>query len=128
MANAYASDGRVDHGLTKARKNITSVSTIYGSDVVWNISAVAAAYDVTVGEYDATMYNQYKTIDGQPCVIIKCAADCSVQNCSILSSDGAAGTTTHYTFAADYSATPRYVVLRLSATMGADGKYLWEVA
>lgn len=128
MGYLYAGELAKENDVTMARAAITAVSTIEGNKVVWNITTVAAAYDVTVAEYDATRTSQYKYVDGQPVIVIRCAADCSVQNCSILSSDGAGGTTTHYTFAADYSATPRYIALKLSATEGADGTRIWELA
>lgn len=129
MARVDARNAAVYHDQTRGRSNVTTTTTVQGNKVIWNISAAAAAYDVTVEEFDSSRYADYDVDkNGQPIVVIKCSADCSVNNVGVLSSDGAAGTTTHYTFAADYSVTPRYVALRLSATLGADGKYLWEVA
>lgn len=129
MAVLNASEGRAsDRSKTIARQNITAATTIVGGDCVWNISTIGAGgYAVTVNPIDMSQYNQWRNSELQPVVIIKCAADASANNVTIESSDGAAGTTTHYTFAADYSVTPRYVVLRISATMGADGTYLWEL-
>jgi hypothetical protein len=127
MGYLYADALALENDVTMARAAITGVQTVEGNKVIWNITTVAAAYDVTVAEYDATRAAQYKYLDRQPTITIRCAADCSVFNVSILSSDGAGGSTTHYTFAADYSATPRYVTLKLSATEGADGTRLWEL-
>lgn len=116
-------------GTTRNRGAITSAQTIEGNKVIWNCSAAAAGYNVTVRQYDKTRVNEYdQDVLVQPVMIIKCSADTSANNVGILTSDGAGGSTTLYTFAADYSVTPRYIALRLSATRGADGSYLWELA
>ena len=129
MARVDANNVQVYNGVTRARSNVTTTTTVQGNKAIWNISAAAAAYTLTVEEYDSSQYKCYDVDkDGQPVIIIKCSADCSVNNVAVKSSDGAAGLTTHYTFAADYSSTPRYVALRLSATEGADGTRLWEAA
>lgn len=127
----YANTARAPKGLTKARQNIDAVQTIEGADCIWNIATAGASYDVTVAPLDLSRYNQYQTMGAdrvQPEIIIKCSVDTSANNVAIKSSNGAGGTTTHYTFAADYSVTPRYIALRISATLGADGTYLWELA
>lgn len=129
MGNAYALDSATYHGHTQARADIIAATTIEGNLATWDISTVGGTYTVTVKEYDTGRRSQYRTdINGQPTVVIKCSSNCSVSNVAVKSSDGAGGTTTHYTFAADYSSTPRYLVLRLSATAGADGTRLWEAA
>lgn len=130
MADYYAKDGKNEGNTRKtiARKNLTATAKIEGTDVIWNISAAASAFNITVRPYVPTRTSQFTLNNQQPVLVIKCSADCSANNVAVLSSDGAGGTTTHYTFAADYSTTPRYVVLRISATRGADGTFLWQVA
>lgn len=130
MAELYAGILASNSGTVRNRAAITSAQTIEGNKVIWNCSSAAGgAFDVTVRQYDKTRVNEYdQDVLGQPVIIIKCSADTSANNVGILTSDGAGGSTTLYTFAADYSVTPRYVALRLSATRGADGSYLWEVA
>lgn len=128
MGYLYAGELAKDNDVTIARGAVIAASTIEGNKVVWNITTAGASYDLTVAEYDATRTSQYKYVDGQPVIVIKCSVDCSANNVAVKSSDGAGSTTTHYTFAADYSVTPRYIALRLSATEGADGTRLWELA
>lgn len=129
MAELYAGILASNSGTVRNRAAITSAQTIEGNKVIWNCSSAAAGYNVTVRQWDKTRRNEYCLDESeQPVIIIKCSADTSANNVAILTSDGAAGTTTLYTFAADYSVTPRYVALRISATRGADGSYLWEVA
>ena len=127
MGNLYAIDGKTFHGATQARTDIVEATTAEGNLVTWDISTANAAYALTIREYDATRYSQYRVnTNMQPTIIIKCSVDTSGFNVTVQSSDGAAGTTTHYTFAADYSVTPRFIALRL--TEGADGTLIWELA
>lgn len=125
----YAGILASNSGFVRNRGAITAAQTIEGNKVIWNISTAGASYDVTVRSYDPTRRNEYdQDVLGQPVIIIKCSVDTSANNVAVKVSDGAGSTTTIYTFAADYSVTPRYVALRLSATRGADGSYLWESA
>lgn len=129
MGNAYATTDALRHLHTQARSDVVEVTTAEGNLVTWDISTVGAAYALTIQEYDSSRYAMYKeNKHQQPTVIIKCTSDCSVFNVTVQSSDGAGGTTTHETFAADYSTNERYTVLRLSATEGADGTLIWELA
>ena len=129
MGVLHSYNTAVYHGDTRATQAVVEATTIYGNKVIWDVSTVGAAYTVTVGEYDQTDYKNYDVdVNGQPILVIVCSSDCSVFNVAVKSSDGAGSTTTHATFAADYSTTSRTVVLRLSATLGADGKRLWERA
>jgi hypothetical protein len=130
MGNLYAYQETKPQGLVKARATaITAAQTVEGNKVTWIVGTPAgqAGYTLTVAEYNKTRTSQY-TDDYQPILVVKCVGDCSSYNVPVVSSDGAGGTTTHYTFAANYTSTPRYLVLRLSATNGADGSLLWEVA
>lgn len=128
----YANHVRENHRITKARQDIDAAQTIEGCDCIWDVSTIGAGgYTVTVAPLDKSRYNQYETVNAerfQPTMIIKCSADASANNVLVVSSDGAGGTTTHYTFAANYSVTPRYIALRISATKGADGTDIWELA
>lgn len=129
MGNLYADVLANYNDKTIARSsNITAATTVEGNKVVWVIYSAAAAYDLTVAEYDSSRVAQYKYLDEQPTIIIKCVANCSLNNVTVKSSNGAGSTTSHYVFASDYSVTPRYIALRLSATEGADGTRLWELA
>lgn len=125
----YASILASGTGFVRNRGAIAAAQTIEGNKVIWNISTASASYNVTVASYDPTRRSEYDLDqNGQPVIIIKCSVDTSANNVAVLVSDGAGSTTTIYTFAADYSVTPRYVALRLSATRGANGSYLWESA
>lgn len=132
MGEKYSVVEKTKNGFSLNRVNLTAATTIEGCNVVWNISSAAGgAFDVTVAEYKPSrtaQYNLQPHVVNRPYIIVKCAADCSANNVAVKSSDGAGGTTTHYTFAADYSGTPRYVVLRVASSKAADGTYIWEVA
>lgn len=122
---------KIDNVFNRSEDLADEASTIEGGACTWVIPTLGATRIITVQRYDPTRAAEYLQENGKPIVVIKCKGDASVNNATIVTSDGAiptAGTTTLYTFAADYSATPRYLVLRVSATSGADGHPLWEVA
>ena len=127
MANLSAGlEFRKDNGVNGRRllitKDITAATTIQGGvNGIWNISAAVAGFDVLVADYDASHYGDYPTPPTKPMIVIKCSADCSVQNVTVSNSAGVL-----YTFAADYSVTPRYVVLDLDAPTA--GSNLWKLA
>ena len=122
---AFVTSGTYKSPKTKTvqRATITTTTTIEGTGVVWNITTAAAAYDVTVANYDPNRVSAFDPDQNPPMVVIKCSVNTGTYNVAIKSDDGAGGTTTHYTFAADYSSTPRYVVLRLQS-----GLNIWQVA
>lgn len=106
-----------------ASYDLTSATTIQGGgNGIWNISAAAGAYDVTVADYDSSHHGDYVTPPNKPYIIVKCSADCSANNVTIQKADGV----DLYVFAADYSANPRYVVLTLDSPTA--GKYVWKLA
>ena len=85
------------------------------------------ALNLDVQRYEQTNYKEYPQ-EGKPIIVIKSIGNNTGPNTvAVRCDDGAGGFTTLYTFAADYSATPRYIVLRLSATLAADGRRVWEL-
>ena len=103
--------------------DITEATTIQGgADGVWDITTVAQAYTVTVNNYDRSHFADYVTPPNKPYIIIKCSADCSVENATIKDEAG----NTLFTFAANYSVTPGYVVLTLDSPT--TGDFTWKIA
>lgn len=103
--------------------DIVEETTIQGGvDGVWDITTVAAAYDITVADYDRTHFSEYPTPPNKPYIVIKCSADCSVFNVAVKTVAGV----TLYTFAADYSVTPRYIVLTVACPTA--GTSEWQLA
>lgn len=130
----FKSDTYQTHKIDKVFNRSTSLTdadnTIEGGKCTWVIPTLGASRTITVLRPDFTRSSQLQQEDGKPVIIIKCIGDASVNNAIIVSHNGAItpGTNTLYTFAADYSATPRFIVLRVSATFGADGRPIWEIA
>ena len=128
MGNKYAREEFRKNAGSYAREifitsKITTTTTIQGgANGVWNISAAAGSYDVTVANFDKTHFSDYVTPPNKPYIIIKCSVDTSANNVAIKNAAGS----TLYTFAADYSVNPRYVVLVLSAPT--TGSFAWALA
>lgn len=121
--NTYKIDPVQNRSVTLADAN----NVIEGGMCTWVIGTQTANHNLDIARYDATNYKD-NVAEGKPVIIIKCIGDASGFNVAVRCDDGAAGYTTLYTFAADYSVTPRYIAVRLSATLGADGRRLWELA
>jgi len=106
--------------------NVTQ--NLEGGGVVWDVDSVAlaTAATITVMHYDQSRYGEYcyggTKLDRKPHIIIKGSANFTTYNVTIKDEDA----NTLYTFAADYSSTPIYVVLRLT---NADRNTVsWELA
>jgi len=128
MGYKYAGlEFRKDNGAHGRKLLITSdiveATTISGGvNGVWDITTIGAGgYDVLVACYDESRHNDYQNPPIKPTIVIKCSADASANNVTISNSSGVL-----YTFAADYSVTPGYIVLALSAPTA--GKYVWALA
>ena len=105
-----------NYNKTLDRVTLTDANnTIYGSGVVWEVAAPAAARTLVVAncEEDADQNDGWKKY-----VIIKCKVDCSGFNITITDAAG----TTLYTLSTNQAATELYVVLRLKDDQ------TWELA
>jgi hypothetical protein len=106
-----------------ATYDLTTTSTIVGgADGVWDVTTAAAAWTLTVENYDEGMYAQWVKAPNKPYVIIKCSCDTSVFNVTVNDEGG----TTLYTFAGNYSVTPIYIVLTLD--VATNGFHTWKLA
>ena len=103
--------------------DLTEESTIDGGvDGVWDCTTAAAAWTLTVNHWDEGLYANYPKFPNKPYIIIKCSCDTSVFNITVNDEAG----TTLYTFAANYSVTPIYIVLTLDTA--AAGFHTWKLA
>ena len=131
MSNYYSSKYKTHNTDRIKNRSVTladEANVILGNNCTWVIGTQTGSHNLDVLPFDPTNFAEFNNDERKPVVVIKCIGDASVNNVVVRTSDGAGGMTTLYTFAADYSGTPRYLALRISATAGADGKFLWEVA
>lgn len=119
MAVKYASFYKRDHNKSLNRVSLgDSDNTVEGSAVTWvQDTALTAARTITVRDFDQSRHGEYDD-KLYPKLVIKCAVDASVNN--LVVADTAAAVL--FTFAADYSVTPAYCVLRLDSVGD------WELA
>ena len=96
--------------------NVTQ--NLEGGGVCWDIDSVSLAHAavITVMHYDSGRFGEYQyggpNLDRKPHIIIKGSANFATYNVTVKDEDA----NTLYTFDADCSTTPRYVVLRLIST------------
>jgi len=103
--------------ITSSNDKITG-----GVDGVWVIDDNKVGFTITVENWDLGMYAQWPK-QNKPYIFIKCIADARFGGgIPIVDEDG----TTLYTFAANYSVTPRYIVLTLDTA--AAGYHTWKLA
>lgn len=91
-------------------------TTIFGTGVIWNLTAPTAAYTVTVATYDRGDYANFDP-ECRQVIIIRSKVDCSTYNVTIANADG-----TLYTFAANDASAEKYCVLKLTSAG------VWELA
>lgn len=130
MADYYSSTyntHKIDHIANRSATLGDAAATITGNMCTWVIGTQTATHNFDIKRFENTDFSEYQP-EGKPVIVIKCIASAAVFNVVIRCDDGAGGYTTLYTFAADYSVTPAYVAVRISDTLGADGRYLWELA
>lgn len=130
MANyqsSYFETHKVDKTFNRSANLADENSSIEGGVCTWIIPTLGASRTITVLRPDFSRTSEYLLENGKPIIIIKCVGDASVNTAIISTADGSGSTKTLYTFAADYSATPRYIALRVSTTYGTDGKPVWEL-
>ncbi len=131
MADYYSSNyytHKIDKIANRSETLPDAAATITGNMCTWVIGTQTATHNFDIKRYENTKFSEYLPEVGKPTIIIKCIASAAVFNVVIRCDDGAGGYTTLCTFAADYSVTPSYFVARISDTLGADGRYLWEAA
>jgi hypothetical protein len=129
ISSKYATH-KIDNIFNRSEDLADENNVIEGGLCTWIIPTNTAAHNLDVLRYDPTRASEYLQENGKPIIIVKCIGDASVFNVTLRCDNGAGGMTTLYTFAANYAPAnaPRYVVLRVSATAGADGHPLWEIA
>lgn len=123
MANYFSSKYYVNRDkltLDRSENLPNANASIEGGMCTWVVgTALTATRTYTVLNFSKGRYSQYPSVkEIKPHIMIKCAVDTSVNNAIIADAAGS----TIFTFAADYSVTPAYVVLRLSTTN------TWELA
>ena len=131
MANRFSNREctyKIDPVFNRSATLPDEANQVTGGMCTWVIGTQTASHNLDIQRYEMTNYKEYPQ-EGKPIIVIKCIGNATAPNTiPVRCDDGAGGFTTLYTFAADYSVTPRYIVVRLSATLGADGRRLWELA
>jgi len=128
MATHYASKEFTRNQGAYDRKqfatyDLTTTSTIHGGvDGVWDCATASAAWTLTVENYDESRFAEYPKYRNKPYIVIKCSCDTSVFNITVQDEAG----TGLYTFAANYSVTPIYIVLTLDTAT--TGIHTWKLA
>ena len=128
MATHYASNEFTRNQGSWDRKqfatyDLTDTSTIHGgADGVWDCTTAAAAWTLTVENYDESRSSEYPKFKNKPYIVIKCSCDTSGFNITVNSEAGVA----LHTFAANYSVTPTYLVLTLD--VATTGVHPWKIA
>jgi len=97
-----------------------------GRGVIWDITTANAAWALAVLDYDETRSSEYPRLPEKPYIAIKCSADCSVFNVTVVANNAAGVPAVLYTFAANHSVTPIY--LFLEAGFAANGRVIWQLA
>lgn len=128
MATYYASkeftrnQGAYDRKQFSTYDLVEESTIVGGVDGVWDCTTAGVAWTLTVEHYDEGSYAQYPHFRNKPYIVIKCSCDTSVNNITVNDEAG----TTLYTFAANYSVTPIYIVLTLDTA--AAGFHTWKLA
>lgn len=122
MANYYSSKYYTSRDKLTLDRSVNlpnADATIEGGMCTWVIgTALTAGRTYDVLKFSKGRYAEYPSVkEIKPHIIIKCAVNTAANNATITS-----GGSTLFTFAADYSVTPAYVVLRLTDTG------TWELA